>query len=1112
VADLVVRVTGLSLQEIDTLRNLPQQVETLIQTAERSIDAIKNGEDVGNPLGALFGSLTEIADSAEGLPGIQPLLQQVRELLEALPVGDLADVTEIVNAVEEVLALFGPVKDSIVSGNLDTAVTQAVSRVEDFVQSLRAGGGDDISRLTGELSEFFRLFGQLVNWRNSPPSSEDVAQLLCKILVGIPLDLLADAERALDEALAPLADLLPDDPKLEAWRGAGPRLLGFWQDIDARFLGAGAIDWNALGIELHAGRAALLELTATRDGLAAAVVRNLGSVRVNGFSGVTTALANMPEIAVQKLGSILDGLRFQLRGMVDDLTAWTPTEEELRATVRQFVEGVLGYLDRTPLGELRIMMINFQQTLLQAVESLPFRDLARRAEAALRQVADAVDVIDPEAVRQPIRDYFDAIRQRIEELPTEDIKNATGQLWSGVEDVLNQVRDLVEQFRTTIEGAAGSVETFLEGVRPTLQQITDQVAEIKAQLEEFDLNQPADVVIGELNKLRDKVAELDLSEVPEAARGAINVAVDLLSGIDITVSVKGPVDEALAKVDPTPLLEQAMSSLSGATDVLQSLNPAHVLVELDRPVDDIVLAIQEFGPEQFRKLLQQALDPVKDAVRSIEFETLMAPLTKLYAEMTARVDGVLNPDVVFGPLEALFQPIIDLLDAIHPKKLVDLLTPHLGGATAGLGAAAGPPESVTSGGQALRESITSSVGDVEDPLFGFRPGDLLVPLVDLHRKLIEMVDSLSEETLGPAAERLQRATRGRFDALEPRSVAARVSASTGAVQVEFDPAALSQRLDAANGQFRSVARRLGEAARNAAPAEQAAAAAVLTVLHELDPMRLMPDLAQVDGVRSASLSFEAGIDLREMRTGHAALAPRLTQVLPSFLERTDLGAGLLRGALAALDPAPIREEINTLFEQVGQRLVGLQGALLGAFEELAVAVERYFLPISPASLVNLATTLHGTAKEQIVALGPATFKDEVKLIFDVVKRQLSVLDPAFLAEEFNLVREELLGKLDELVGALVPSSAAFDDVVLRIAELKPSRLLAGVAEQLEPLTELILQLDPTQLLAPIIDAIANVRAEVPDVLARLEAALDDVLQALKRDAGGSVQGEVSVAA
>jgi len=501
---------------------------------------------------------------------------------------------------------------------------------------------------------------------------------------------------------------------------------------------------------------------------------------------------------------------------------------------------------------------------------------------------------------------------------------------------------------------------------------------------------------------------------------------------------------------------------------------------------------------------------VKDSVRAIDFRELIAPLTRLHAEMLARVDGVLDPEVIFRPLEQLYQPIVDLVDALDPLRLTALLEPHAAGVTAALGPHAGPPAAVTEGAGALRAAIPETAVP-DDPLFGYRPGDLLVPLIDLHRKLVEAVEGLEDRVLGPAAELLHHAVRGRLDALAPRSIQGRIGGTLSLLGLEFDPANISARLEEAQLRYQAVAELIAGAARAPLDAEDAAVSVdVLALLPEVDPLHLLPDGAQRQGVQVASVRLEAGVDLGELRASFVGLASRLDEMIPAFLGAGPLGAGPLRQALRALDPAPIREEINTLFDQVGRRLVALQAIMHAVLEEVALGAEKFLLPFSPGNVITLASRLHRAARDQVQALGPATFKDEVQTIFDVVKRQLAVLDPSLLADEFTAVREELLGKLDELVAAALPPPGAFDDVAARIGALKPSRLLAGVSESLEPLTDLIVKLDPSALLAPLIDVSGGVRAQLPDVLARIEAALDEVLAAFPE--GGTDRVSVTASA
>ena len=128
------------------------------------------------------------------------------------------------------------------------------------------------------------------------------------------------------------------------------------------------------------------------------------------------------------------------------------------------------------------------------------------------------------------------------------------------------------------------------------------------------------------------------------------------------------------------------------------------------------------------------------------------------------------------------------------------------------------------------------------------------------------------------------------------------------------------------------------------------------------------------------------------------MAPRSSGSCPRFVGDGLDGAGLL-GALRALDPAPIRDEVNTLFDEAGQFLAGLGDVVVAAFEEIATAAEDLLLPLNPSALLGLvdAASTQGVLA-QVEALAPATLAEHVRLVFAAVRRQLEALDPAQLAD------------------------------------------------------------------------------------------------------------------
>ena len=1106
--ELVVRVTNLSPDDLSKLQALPAQVEALVKTAKAGVEAVRSGADGGNPLGALFSTLVKVGGKAQSLPGADGLMADVQKLVDALPSGALADLPKITHAIEELLTLFGPLREAIQGGKWESAISQVVDKAGETVGTFGQETGE-ITALFKPLRDVLGLLGELLSFRTQPPKSEDVARVLAQGLVGVGQDFLSAPSQALNAALEPLGAIVPDLPEIATWKTASADLLSFWGNLDTRFAPGIAIDWRGLVASLEAAHTDLLSLQVARDRVLAALVVNLGTIKLPGFDLVATQVRAVERIEPVTLAPMLNDLRNQLHGILAGLTGWAPTPEQAQAAVADLVARMTGLLDQSPLGQLRTMLINFQQTLLQMIESLPLRSVARQAEQALLKVAAEIEGIHPERLRKPIHDFFDDLGKQIASVKPDAVKGALSDLWAGVETALGQVKTLIDQLATAMAGAVEHVGDFIEGAQPTLKEIADGVEQIKAQLESFDLSQPTDAVVAELAKLRDKVASLDLSSLPGVAVSALKAGAEALRSIDLTAAVKQPVDDALAKIDPTPLLNQAAGALAGATEAIRSINPANVVTKLDQPVDEIISAIGSFGPDQLRKLLEKALEPLKQALRSLDLGVLLAPVTHLFDQLFAKVDAVLSPDLIFAPIEKAMKPIDDLLEAISPAQLVGLLSTHGGEVGKKMAGAAHSPSVAGDGGAALKEAF-KGVADETDPLFGFRPGDMLVPLVDLHRTLMSCVEAIPDEILGPAAQQLYDATLGRFQALIPSSIEGRVTASFGGVLDLADAARLATALTAPAAQYRKLAGRLAEAARaSVAPEDQPYAARAIELLSETDPLSLLPSPSQSQAVGSALLDLRGRLDLTEVRASFGQLERALENVLPPFLARINQGPGVLKDVLRSLDPAPLRQELNASFDEIGKRMVALQPILMGGIEQMASAIEAYVLPLMPGQLLRLAQQLYDATKQELYACGPLALKDEVKAIFDAIKKDLKVLDPSFLVKEIEGLRDQLIAQVDKMVDDLLPPADTFDGVGTRLAALKPSRLLAPLIEDLKPLTDLLAKLDPSTLLEPLIDAIARVKDQVPESLDRIEAAIDDVLGAFPDGGGDSASVSVS---
>jgi hypothetical protein len=1095
---------NVSAEGLQGLQQLPGQIESLVNGARQALEAIQRGEDGGNALGSLLAGFDALGQSSGELPALDSALAPLRDLAGGLPDRALADLTSIRGAVDEALAMFGPVKDLIMSGQLDRAMEEGVGRVLDVAAS-QLRPGDEVNEVLGNLEEFFTLFRSVLDWSHHPPTPAAAARVFAAILIGAPDDLLARPAEILESALSRLDDVLPDGADLRAWRGAAESQTLFWDGIDTR-LSSGPVNWPQLEADLRAQVRVMLDLRSARDRLLADAISALASTRLEGVPAA--ALAAIPPVSDFRLSTILHGLRNQLEDILRQVEEWNPTPDDLRRLSRGLSGGLRTYLEQSPLGQLRNLMLDFEHRALVAIESLPFRDVARTAEDALRSVAMGIDALDVEALKAPVREFFDEVESQIQAAPPAAVRDAIAEVWDNIDNVFDEINTALGSLRTTLEGLVGNLETLIQQLEPAMASITASVDEIRTLLDEFDILEAADAVVEQLHKLRDEVAALDFSKLPDAAVSALHAGAGLLREIDVAGAVNPELEKALGEIDPTPMLEQAAASLTQALNQLRLFDPQAIVAQLDRPVDELLGVLREFGPDRLRLLVEEAIKPVEDAIKSIDAAQLLAPVTQLFQELLARVDGLLNPDIIFAPLNELFQPIVDVVDAVEPSRLIGLVLPHADSIGETVGSAAGPPSVMTSAGATLRQAIPEAAEAAED-LFGFRPGDLLLPLIDLYRKFREIFDRLDNSVLDPACRLLAQSFHARLEALQPASISLRVDASISVVLQEFQAGFVAERLDPAINAYHDAAARIGALARQSlSPADAPSATRIVGLLGDLNPLVLVPEPAHVQGIATASASVKASLSLAPLQDALPALN-KLRTFLPPFLAQADAGAAALRQFVIDLDPSPVRLQMNEAFDSIGRRIVALQEPLMAGLDELMGVIEEFLLPVSPGHVIQLARRLHAALKDQILAVHPNTIKDEVQLIFDAVKLKLRAFDPSFLAGELNQLRDSLIAALRAFIDELLPDMAPFLELQERLAELKPSHILRPAVDALKPVTDTIALLDVNTLAQPLIDAIDRVRQDLPEVVSRVEGGLDEVLAAIPE--GGASGASASAA-
>jgi len=207
--------------------------------------------------------------------------------------------------------------------------------------------------------------------------------------------------------------------------------------------------------------------------------------------------------------------------------------------------------------------------------------------------------------------------------------------------------------------------------------------------------------------------------------------------------------------------------------------------------------------------------------------------------------------------------VVNVIDAIQPSRLLEFATAQAGPMAQAASASGGPP-GVVGNARSTLQAIPESA-ESQEALFGLRPGDMLMPVIDLYRQLMQTVDGFTDEILNPAAALLHELLAVRVQSLFPSSVEFEVEATLDLVAGEFDARLAAGRLLPAADAFQTFVEAFTAKSADLPDAEAAVAQRIGTLLAVADPLTLAPAPAQSDGVLAACAQVRAGVRLEGCR-------------------------------------------------------------------------------------------------------------------------------------------------------------------------------------------------------------------------------------------------------
>ncbi|UFN46882.1 hypothetical protein LPC08_12665 [Roseomonas sp. OT10] len=1052
---------------------------------------------------------------------VEPLLAPLRALAQGgFSVSVSIDITAVMQVVQEVIRLVtgtlpggpqglsgsagsGPtafaMPDTIPLDQVRAAIAEARGSMGALGPSLDAAALLALLRRAGAglggrhprlppipvLGDLLEALGTLAAWQAAPPAA--LAQGLAATL--------QDAARLIDMprrlSFAPLQDAAAKAAGAgEALTLAGDTLAAVLPPLSARL---------ATGLSLpSASEATALERAAE------AAESVLGALHP-----VDSPLARIGELPFEATGHLLRALRAlsgagdggAVLGKASEVVAAIPAPPA--APLGAAVEAVAG-LDLSaiagPIGALRDAV----GEALDAVAAA--RGAVRDAlSAALTPVADALDTVLDAAHLEEAVPALTGFATDLSDAMDTQVRPVVGAVRGAVEGAVQAVADATvtfdpERLVAPLRDALNQLAALLED--PALQDAFAAVAEALraavAALQGLNLSAAADETIRNIEQIEQKLAAIDPSMIPDAAKPGIEQAVKVVTEIDFTGTVGTPLIDGIVvalREGPGALLGGIEGGLDRLRTELDAFKPSAAIgAEIGEPFAALSATLQGFTPSALLGQVQAALNEVAARVGVLDPGAVLDPLREGHATLTQALAG-LSPDALLRPVrEEADRAVTQLMEQTH-------LDDAFAGLAELVAAVEGPLGILADLRDLLRDAaaLLASPGDAEAAI---------AALLDEAVVALDPVD-MAALTEGFAATAAAVAGIQRGALVAPLGPVLR-QAATAAPAALAGPGARLARLIATLPQEGLVlardapaTRRARDAAARLSRAGEALAAA----------MAAWPALGQRIGVQAPALEAQLA-DYQRLLTVEGGAFAGLDGPAPPDLPALKAA---VRAALEEEAVAPLR-----LLQAGFHALAPWAAALAQGVSDLLDAIRAKLDAIlGEGGLGGAATALIGL-RDQLTDLDLEEVAAPLRALHTRLTTALAALDPAPVEAALDGAVASVTGLLD--VEALLPSAtlrnadAAWNAAVARIAALSPERVVADVLDPaweralgaIAPALEL-----PLQLRALIDAASGDLPEQAKIQLARVEEAFDAMLRAIPLRTGiqsASVSVSVSVAA
>ena len=499
-------------------------------------------------LGALMKAGGNLGSDPQAL--VKSILGELGDLAKLLDIPAAAAVSEVAASFDQLTGFVREILDQL-GGDPATLIDRLLGEaggLEKFTRDIMKRALDAIPvSLPGELTSGFEAIASIA--KSSTVDARTLASTLSRVVLGFDLADLQAPTLHIGSVVARVARaggnigpvrVAMDDLAFRV-RAVSEMLLEPEPDVDAIVATLGAIK----------GRLDLF-INSTLAGAIARLTIDLAALN-------PTAIAARLRVLLVPFETRLSGALFDieqelvgpLRNLAAMIAALTP--EDLTARFDAFAERLKGNFAESGLDTLLESIDDVFEMIVGEIRRVPVRRLRLDLLKALASVESRIRTFPEFSAPKALIDQIQSIEAAIDKVDTASIQQKV----DGFAATLNRTLDAfpIGAIKTELEGVIDAVRDALGQITPALHDLEAQLAGLAGQVQGLDFSRAGQASVVLMRGVRANVEKaVGSGDLPEPARAAIGVAAGALKGLNVTVEISKPFDEALANLDASAVL------------------------------------------------------------------------------------------------------------------------------------------------------------------------------------------------------------------------------------------------------------------------------------------------------------------------------------------------------------------------------------------------------------------------------------------------------------------------------------------------------------------------------------------------------------------------------